>query len=102
MAVCILPGTEIAFDTEVICDHFLAFIGSWRLHRKCLGKVARFRRINQHRERAHHDALEFSRGQTVLLTRLLEGQNATVLQLPVPRKAVRDVEEEAHWAESLA
>jgi hypothetical protein len=30
----------------------------------------------------HHDALEFPDGQTVLLTGLVEGQEATVLQLP--------------------
>ena len=30
----------------------------------------------------HHDALEFPDGQMVLLTSLLEGQQATVLQLP--------------------
>ena len=29
-----------------------------------------------------HDALEFPDGRTVLLTRLCEGQAATVLQLP--------------------
>jgi len=31
---------------------------------------------------AHHDALEFPDGRTVLLTHLCEGQEATVLQLP--------------------
>jgi len=31
----------------------------------------------------HHDALEFSDGQVVLLTRLCEGLRATVLQLPI-------------------
>jgi hypothetical protein len=31
---------------------------------------------------AHHDALEFPDGQTVLLTYLRAGQRATVLQLP--------------------
>jgi hypothetical protein len=31
---------------------------------------------------AHHDALEFPDGRTVLLTLLCEGQAATVLQLP--------------------
>ena len=31
---------------------------------------------------AHHDALEFPDGRTVLLTHLCEGQTATVLQLP--------------------
>jgi hypothetical protein len=30
----------------------------------------------------HHDAFEFPDGQVVLLTRLCEGQHATVLQLP--------------------
>jgi hypothetical protein len=30
----------------------------------------------------HHDALEFPDGQVVLLTRLCDGQRATVLQLP--------------------
>jgi hypothetical protein len=30
----------------------------------------------------HHDALEFSDGQIVLLTALFEHQEATVLQLP--------------------
>ena len=31
---------------------------------------------------AHHDALEFPKGQILLVTRLCEGQHATVLQLP--------------------
>jgi len=31
---------------------------------------------------AHHDAVEFPDGHIVLLTRLAEGQQATVLQLP--------------------
>jgi hypothetical protein len=30
----------------------------------------------------HHDALEFPDGQIVLVTRLCEGQRATILQLP--------------------
>jgi hypothetical protein len=33
-------------------------------------------------ERATHDALEFPNGEIVLLTTLVEGQQATVLQLP--------------------
>jgi hypothetical protein len=35
---------------------------------------------------AHHDALEFPDGRTVLLTLLREGQAATVLQLPAQSK----------------
>jgi hypothetical protein len=39
----------------------------------------------------HHDALEFPNGQTVLLTSLCEGQNATVLQLPArPKTAIKE------------
>jgi len=40
----------------------------------------------------HHDALEFPDGETVLLTRLCEGQHATVLQLPVSPRPVNAAE----------
>jgi hypothetical protein len=46
-------------------------------------RLARFRQININNPVVHHDALEFPDGQVVLLTRLCEGQRATVLQLPV-------------------
>jgi hypothetical protein len=35
-----------------------------------------------HNPVTHHDALEFPDGEVVLLSRLCEGQRATVLQLP--------------------
>ena len=44
--------------------------------------TAIFRQINRQMAVAHHDALEFPDGRTVLLTSLCEGQAATVLQLP--------------------
>jgi hypothetical protein len=50
--------------------------------RKYRRLLARFRQINMDSAVSHHDALEFSDGQVVLLTRLCEGQRATVLQLP--------------------
>jgi len=34
----------------------------------------------------HHDAIEFPDGSNVLVTLLIEGQRATVLQLPVVRQ----------------
>jgi hypothetical protein len=37
---------------------------------------------NKGKSNVHHDALEFPDGKIVLLTRLWEGQHATVLQLP--------------------
>ena len=48
----------------------------------CLLRLARFRQVNMHNPVTHHDALEFPDGQVVLVTRLCQGQRATVLQLP--------------------
>ena len=45
-------------------------------------KTAIFRQVNQEKKWVHHDALEFPDGEVVLLTYLMEGQQATVLQLP--------------------
>ena len=46
-------------------------------------ETAIFRQVNLDNPRTHHDALEFPDGELVLLTHLVEGQQATVLQLPV-------------------
>jgi hypothetical protein len=78
VAVCLLPGTELAFDREVECDASFRFLPT----RKSMHKVARFRQLNMNRPAAHHDALEFPDGKVVLVTDLCEGQHATVLQLP--------------------
>jgi len=78
VAVCLLPGTEIAFDNDVQFDRAISMFGRARVcHR-----VARFRQINMDDPHVHHDALEFPSGQIVLVTRLVPGQTATVLQLP--------------------
>jgi hypothetical protein len=45
-------------------------------------KVARFRQVNVNDPNLNHDALEFPSGQIVMVTRLVAGQRATVLQLP--------------------
>ena len=78
VAVCLLPGTELAFEKEVECDASFRFLPT----RKSPHKVARFRQVNMNRPAAHHDALEFPDGKIVLVTDLCEGQQATVLQLP--------------------
>jgi hypothetical protein len=75
VAVCLLPGTELAFEEKVQYQH--PFGGACVDH-----KVARFRQVNMHDPHVHHDALEFPSGQIVMLTRLVAGQHATVLQLP--------------------
>jgi hypothetical protein len=77
VAVCLMPGTELAFEREI---ERLAPFG---MRLKKLGsKVARFRRVNLDRPTMHHDALELPTGEIVLLTRLREGQFATVIQMP--------------------
>ena len=57
-------------------------------------KVAQFRQINMGKPSVHHDALEFPDGETVLLTRLREGQHATVLQLPASPRATNEAEQQ--------
>jgi hypothetical protein len=86
VAVCVLPGTELAFAHEV--QRLPTRLWPW--HDNAIKhKTAIFRQINKERLAAHHDALEFPDGQIVLLTSLSEGQQATVLQVPAePRTAV--------------
>ena len=75
VAVCLRPGTELAFDNDVRTDGvmFRTNIGD---------RLARFRQIDTDKPHQHHDALEFSNGTIVLVTDLAAGQRATVLQLP--------------------
>jgi hypothetical protein len=77
MAVCVLPGTELAFVAKVTSRRFLGWKTVTLSH-----TTAIFRQINKDNRRTYHDALEFPDGQIVLLTSLVEGQEATVLQLP--------------------
>ncbi len=91
VAVCLLPGTEVAFEREVECEHVFKIFRSQKLISE---KVARFRQINMEEPNVHHDALEFPDGQVVLLTRLCEGQHATVLQLPASPRATNEAEQQ--------
>jgi hypothetical protein len=90
VAVCLLPGTEVAFDKDVVEYHH-PFIGLFP-NRKVGEKVARFRQVDMDNPNTHHDALEFPNGQIVLLNRLCEGQHATVLQLPASPRIVSEGE----------
>jgi hypothetical protein len=87
VAVCLLPGTEIVFDSDVECQ------SAFRLFRprKIGQRLARFRQIDVNQPSVHHDALEFPNGQVVLVTRLRPGQTATVLQLPATAAARPEV-----------
>jgi hypothetical protein len=87
VAVCLLPGTEVAFEKEVKYERFFALFPSMKFGQ--LGKkVAQFRQVNAAKPGVHHDALEFPDGEIVLLTRMCEGQHATVLQLPASARSV--------------
>ena len=78
VAVCLLPGSELAFEENVQYQRAFSLFG-----RTCMDhKVARFRQVNMNNPHVHHDALEFPNGQIVMVTRLVAGQRATVLQLP--------------------
>jgi hypothetical protein len=95
VAICLLPGTELAFDHDVQYERVFSVFGKVRVNHK----VARFRQVNIHDPYAHHDALEFPDGQIAKVTRLVAGQTATVLQLPAatlnpkttPQKATVEV-----------
>src|SRR5215831_11820116 len=78
VAVCLLPGTELSFAEEVRKVHFWPWSPPTIRH-----KTAIFRKVNQHKPTAHHDALEFPDGRIILVTLLELRQRATVLQLPV-------------------
>ena len=81
---------------------YFLFVVDWKV--VTLGHAtAIFRQVNKNEPRKHHDALEFPDGRIVLLTRLSEGQEATVLQLPAqPRSLARQMPRRAlpTWTES--
>lgn len=76
-AVCLRPGTELAFDADVRYGHRIT---RWPV--TAATRVARFRQIDTHNPYTHHDALELADGTIVPVARLVPGQWATVLQLP--------------------
>jgi hypothetical protein len=89
VAVCVLPGTELAFAQAV--KRLPARLWAWQ-DRVIKHTTAIFRQINKEKTMTHHDALEFPDGQIVLLTSLSEGQQASVLQLPAKPKIAVEAE----------
>lgn len=90
VAVCLLPGTELAFEAEIECDRAIGFLP----HRKLASRVARFRQVDLDKPHVHHDAIELPDGEIVLLTDLSESQVATVLQLPADGEPRREPQEQ--------
>jgi hypothetical protein len=95
VAVCVQPGTELAFAHEV--KRLPARLWAWR-DQETKHATAIFRQINKDKMAAHHDALEFPDGQIVLLTSLSEGQQASVLQLPAEPKTAVEAEAQRRTA----
>ena len=87
-AVCVLPGTELAFDKPVACK------GADVEH----PKVAIFRQIEKDQPHRHHDCIEFPNGEKLLLTFLEAGQTCTVLQLPAAPKNAEEAKEQERLA----
>jgi hypothetical protein len=94
-AVCIRPGTELAFDQQIKL-RWPADDGSSQAQ----FTTAIFRQRDKDKPSVHHDVLELPDGQQVLLTQLEEGQTATVLQLPAaPRtEAEAEMQKRAEYA----
>jgi len=81
-AVCLRPGTELAFEADVRIKGLL-------FRRKVGAQLARFREVDTDKPTEHHDALEFANGRIVKVTDLATGQRARVLQLPADPAAKR-------------
>lgn len=80
VAVCLLPGTELAFESDV------KYQGSWFRPKSTGYSVAKFSKIAAEVLFQHHDSLEFPDGSTVLVDLLIKGQRLKVLQMPVSDK----------------
>jgi len=94
VAVCLLPGTELTFERDVEFDDLF---GNSR--RTVAARVARFRQVDRDQRHMHHDALEFPGGEVMLVTRLVEGQRVTVLQLPAAPRATKETESQVPVSE---
>ena len=84
----------MAFEDDFQYDRAFSMFGKARVGHK----VARFRQINMHDPHVHHDALEFPGGHIVLVSRLVAGQRATVLQLPAQPMAASETESQKRAA----
>ena len=97
-AICLLPGTEIAFDKPIEYrletrnddNIYVDFMEITADH-----SVAVFCQINKDEPHKHHDAIELPNGVQVLLNDLKPNQFATVLQLPAVPNCPEEAEAQA-------
>ena len=101
--VCLLPGTEVAFASQVTyADWTFGSLFTRAVQAKTPHKTAIFREINKGKPGIHRDALEFPDGNVVLLTRLYESQEATVLQLPAETPVPLEVKKQGVGLNAVA
>ena len=93
VAVCLLPGTELAFAEEIKTGTLYNMVDDPVPHGT---RVARFTQVNKDTLTAHHDALQLpDKGdQIIMLTNLAIGQIATVLQLPAAPRNEAEAQEQ--------
>ena len=86
VAVCLLPGTELAFAEPVryngLWGGLVNYVKARMGHDRSEAMLARFRQVDIDNPIAHHDAIELADGRVIKLSFLNEGQQARVLQLP--------------------
>jgi hypothetical protein len=87
VAVCLLPGTELAFEKDIECSRAFFFV------RRMGASTARFRQLEIHD--SHRDALELPDGRIVMVTDLRPNQFARVLQLPATGRSAAHPHEHA-------
>ncbi len=88
VAVCCLPGSELAFDKPP------QPIFGYGVPTENTHQTAVFRQVNKNQPFVHHDSLEFPDGTTLMLTNVVPGVTATVLQLPAAPKTAEEAEEQ--------
>jgi hypothetical protein len=90
-AVCVLPGTEIAF-VEPPKFGWSSVFGQFKA--EVTSQTAVFRQVRKDEPNCHHDALEFPDGSVKLLTALAVGQKARVLQMPAAPKTEQEAKDQ--------
>src|SRR5262249_17637152 len=89
VAVCLLSGTEVAFEREIEFERGFGIFSSWKGEKIIREKVARFRQLNMDKPNVHYDALELPNGDIVFVTQLSEGQHATMLGRDLAQRGLR-------------
>ncbi len=94
VAVCLLPGTELAFEKPVryngLVGAVMNFVRARLGYKMAQASLARFRQVELNNPHTHHDAIELADGRIIKLALLEEGQRARVIQLPaIPQDGQR-------------